>query len=66
MDDVDIDDAILTIHSSKFGKSRLVPLDASTVKVLVDYRERRARFLAKRQVQHWFVDRTGARGTALP
>lgn len=61
MDDVDIDDAILTIHSSKFGKSRLVPLDASTVKVLVDYRERRARFLAKRQVQHWFVDRTGAR-----
>ncbi|WP_158921949.1 tyrosine-type recombinase/integrase [Acidisphaera sp. S103] len=61
MDDVDLDDAILTIRSSKFGKSRLVPLHASTVKTLADYRERRARFLAGRQTAHWFVNRRGER-----
>ncbi len=61
MDDVDLDDAILIIRSSKFGKSRLVPLHATTVKVLADYRERRARFLAERRIPHWFVNRRGAR-----
>ena len=34
MDDVDLDNAVLAIHSTKFGKSRLVPLHQSTVKAL--------------------------------
>ena len=59
MDDVDLDNAVLAIHSTKFGKSRLVPLHQSTVKALADYRERRARFLKGRQVPYWFVDRQG-------
>lgn len=59
MNDVDLDNAVLTIHSTKFGKSRLVPLHQSTVKALADYRERRARFLKGRQVPHWFVNRQG-------
>jgi integrase/recombinase XerD len=59
MNDVDLDNAVLTIHSTKFGKSRLVPLHQSTVKALADYRERRARFLRGRQVPHWFVNRQG-------
>lgn len=57
VDDIDLGDGILTIRSSKFGKSRLVPLHHSTVKVLADYGERRARFLGGRQIPHWFVNR---------
>jgi integrase/recombinase XerD len=59
LDDVDLVDGILTIRSSKFGKSRMVPLHFSTVTALADYRERRDRFLAGRQVPHWFVNRRG-------
>ncbi len=61
VDDVDLDDGILTIRSSKFGKSRLVPLHASTIKVLVSYCQRREHFLAGRDVAHWFVNAHGAR-----
>ncbi len=61
VDDVDLDDGILTIRSSKFGKSRLVPLHASTISVLVSYRQRREHFLAGRDVAHWFVNARGAR-----
>jgi integrase len=59
LDDVDLVDGILTIRSSKFGKSRMVPLHLSTVTALADYRGRRGRFLAGRQVPHWFVNRRG-------
>ena len=61
LDDVDLDEGILTIRATKFGKSRLVPLHETTVKVLVDYRERRAQFLAGRPVSHWFVNASGRR-----
>jgi len=61
LDDVDLDEGILTIRSAKFGKSRLVPLHPTTVNVLADYRQRRERFLAGRQVVHWFVSAGGAR-----
>lgn len=61
LDDVDLDEGILTIRATKFGKSRLVPLHETTVKVLVDYRERRERFLAGRHVPHWFVGANGGR-----
>ncbi len=61
LDDVDLDEGILTIRSAKFGKSRLVPLHATTVKALADYREHRERFLAGRQVPCWFVNARGAR-----
>jgi len=61
LDNVDLVDGILTINSSKFGKSRMVPLHFSTVTALVDYRERRGRFLAGRQVAHWFVNRRGTK-----
>ena len=32
LDDVDLDEGVLTIRSSKFGKSRLIPLHDTTVK----------------------------------
>lgn len=61
LDDVDLDEGILTIRATKFGKSRLVPLHETTVQVLADYRERRAQFLAGRHVPHWFVNASGGR-----
>ena len=61
LNDVDLDEGILTIRATKFGKSRLVPLHATTVTVLVEYRERREQFLAGRQVPHWFVNANGGR-----
>ena len=39
-EDVDLQESILTIRSTKFGKSRLVPMHASTVAVLADYMQR--------------------------
>jgi integrase len=39
---------IITIHGTKFGKSRLIPLHPSTQKVLSAYAERRDCFLGKK------------------
>lgn len=60
-DDVDLGEGILTIRSAKFGKSRLIPLHATTVQVLADYQARREQFLGGRQVPYWFVNAQGAR-----
>ncbi|WP_292597343.1 tyrosine-type recombinase/integrase [Mesorhizobium sp.] len=44
--DVDFDTAVLTIRGTKFGKSRLVPMHASTCAVLQDYLKRRRQHCA--------------------
>jgi integrase len=59
--DVDLDQAVLTIRGAKLGKSRLLPIHASTVAVLADYLERRARFLAGRSTPQLFVSSRGSR-----
>lgn len=59
LDDVDLIGGILTIRSSKFGKSRMVPLHHTTVATLADYRDRQVKFLAGQEVPHWFVNRRG-------
>ncbi len=56
LDDCDLDEAILTIRSTKFGKSRLVPLHPSTVAVLSDYLQRRQRFVTQHDVNHVFIN----------
>ena len=61
LDDVDLDESILMIRSTKFGKSRLVPLHPTTVKVLADYWEHREQFRAGHQVPYWFVNAQGGR-----
>jgi site-specific recombinase XerD len=43
LQDVDLDEGVLTVRESKFKKSRLVPLHPSTVQVLRGYREQRLR-----------------------
>jgi len=41
LQDVDLQEAILTIRSTKFGKSRLVPMHPSTLEVVASYIQRR-------------------------
>ena len=61
-EDVDLKAAVLTIRGAKFGKSRLVPLHASTCKVLADYIVRRNRHWAQRPVSSYlFVSSSGNR-----
>ena len=62
LEDVDLKAAVLTIRGAKFGKSRLVPLHASTCKVLADYIVRRNRHWAQRPVSAYlFVSSSGNR-----
>jgi integrase len=62
LEDVDLKAAVLTIRGAKFGKSRLVPLHASTRKVLAAYLMRRARVWAGRPVSSYvFVSGRGNR-----
>jgi len=58
--DVDLDAGVLTIRGTKFGKSRLVPVHASTCRVLTDYVARRARMWRRRPVSSYlFVSNRG-------
>jgi len=60
--DVDLEAGVLTIRGAKFGKSRLVPVHASTRKVLADYIARRERMWARRPVSAYlFVSNWGNR-----
>ena len=59
--DVDWSEGILTIHGTKFGKSRLVPLHPSTRKALFAYAERRDCFFGAKPVSHFFVSSRGTR-----
>lgn len=62
LQDVDLKATVLTIRGTKFGKSRLVPLHASTCKVLADYIARRKRHWAGRPVSSYlFVSSWGNR-----
>lgn len=60
-DDVDLDQGVLTIRESKFGKSRLVPLHATTISVLKDYSARRDAHLAPPRSPYFFVAEQGGR-----
>jgi integrase/recombinase XerD len=62
LDDVDLTAAVLTIRGAKFGKTRLVPLHASTCTVLAEYLRRRQRHWRQRPVSsHVFVSSWGHR-----
>jgi integrase len=62
LQDVDLERGVLTVRDSKFGKSRLVPIQASTVAVLSLYRDRREQLLLGRKQLRFFVS---GRGTPL-
>ena len=60
--DVDLDQGILTIRRTKFGKSRHVPVHPSTADALKQYAARRDRVLAK-PTAAFFVSERGVRIT---
>jgi integrase/recombinase XerD len=62
LQDVDLKAAVLTIRGAKLGKTRLVPLHASTCEVLGEYMARRKRHWAQRSVSSYlFVSSWGHR-----
>jgi integrase/recombinase XerD len=62
IEDVDLEAAVLTIRGTKFGKSRLVPLHASTCQVLANYLARRRRQFAEQPISSYlFVSSWGNR-----
>ena len=61
LDDVDLDNGVLTIRGAKLGRSRLVPIHSSTCAVLADYLRRREQFLGRAVSSYVFVSRCGTR-----
>lgn len=60
-EDVDLEEGVLTVRQTKFGKSRLVPLHPTTRAALHSYAERRDAHLGSRCGAHFFVAERGGR-----
>ncbi|CCM64820.1 MAG: tyrosine-type recombinase/integrase [Candidatus Microthrix sp.] len=60
-DDIAWDDAVLTISTAKFGKSRNIPLLGSTMAALADYAETRDRLCLQPSTPAFFVSMRGTR-----
>jgi len=63
-EDVDLATGILTIHNTKFGKSRLVPLHRSTQRALLDYARQRDAHIETPRSSYFLVAERG--GGLLP
>lgn len=63
MEDVDLDNGVLTIRKAKFGKDRLVPVHATTCEALKIYRQQRNEFLVDKAVKPFFISPLGGRVT---
>jgi len=59
--DIQWPESLLIIRTSKFGKSRLVPLDRTTKDVLAEYATSRNRLFPDHPTAMFFPSRTGAR-----
>lgn len=60
LQDVDLADRLLTIHDTKFFKTRLVPIGPRLTRVLTDYLSRRRQFpLPGGEASAFFATRTG-------
>lgn len=57
--DVDLDAATITVRQSKFRKSRCLPIHASVVRALAEYRRMRDRHADHDPVAPFFISRTG-------
>lgn len=61
LDDVDLEQGLLTIRAAKLGRSRLVPLHPSASSVLLHYLQRREQFLGNRGSDYVFISNRGTR-----
>nr|WP_231714211.1 tyrosine-type recombinase/integrase [Desulfosarcina ovata] len=61
--DVDLEERVINIRESKFRKSRLVPVHATTRDALSDYAEKRDRMFPMIQTAAFFVSERGTRVT---
>jgi len=61
LDDVDLEQGVLTIRAGKYGRSRLVPVHRSTRTVLVHYLQRREQFIGLRRSDYVFISNRGTR-----
>ena len=61
--DVDLIHGIITIHQSRFGKSRLVPIHPSTQKALQKYESLRGRIFPKSETKSFFISEQATRLT---
>jgi integrase len=59
--DVDLENGILAIRQTKFGKSRFVPIDDSTCAALARYAKRRDEVRPDRQTKAFLVSERGTR-----
>jgi integrase/recombinase XerD len=59
--DIDWTEGILKIRAAKFGKSRLIPLHASSLKILKDYSAQRDRLFVSRKTPYFFCSRRDGR-----
>ena len=59
--DVDLDNGILSIRQTKFGKSRIVPIELSTRAALQQYAERRDALCARPRSQAFLLAERGGR-----
>lgn len=60
-EDVDLEGGILTVRDTKFGKSRHVPIHASTQRVLVEYARRRDTHINPACSEYFLVAERGGR-----
>jgi len=60
-DDVDLCEAVLTIRGTKFNKSRLVPVHATTRRALKQYADQRDRIQPRPRTASFFVGEHGCR-----
>lgn len=60
-DDIDLNNGLLTIRESKFGKTRLVPIHPSTQKILQQYMRKRDQIFPRSKIPAFFVAETGMR-----
>jgi len=62
LNDVDLHNAVLKVHGTKFGKSRLVPLHITTRRILSAYKARRSRYMeGQRASDYFFISKRGNR-----
>ena len=61
LENVDLNDGVLLIHKTKFGKSRLIPIHASTKRALREYARRREQIRPKLKHSAFFVSSRGGR-----